>query len=202
MPLENAGAESNPTQNPAPLVQTGKRGAVRGKPRAPTRMPDLVSIRAVLDYCPDTGVFTWSKDVNRRSKGSVAGGRDQTGYWIIGVNRQQYKAHRLAWLLHYGTNPEGEIDHLNLIKTDNRIANLRDASRFGNQQNFPKLSTNTSGYKGAHFDKQSKRWRGTIQANGKRHHLGWFPDAETAGKAYDEASRRLHGTFARPNQQF
>jgi len=187
-------------RKPEPAVKMAKKGAARGKPRAPTRFPDFDVVKSFLNYCPDTGEFRWAKTVNRHKQGDLAGSKDNLGYWIIGFNRQQYKAHRLAWLLHYGVQPSAEIDHRNLDKCDNRISNLREANRFNNLWNFPVPRTNTSGFKGASFDERSGQWRARIQANGKTHNLGYFADPESAGLAYDEASRRLHGEFSRTNQ--
>lgn len=117
---------------------------------------------------------------------------------MIGLRRQLFYSHRLAWLLHYGSHAESQIDHINRDKSDNRICNLRSASAFNNHQNIGMMSTNTSGRKGATFHKATNKWRAAIKANGKTHWLGTFPDRDSAAAAYAEASLRLHGEFGGP----
>src|SRR5690554_5526005 len=110
-------------------------------------------IRSRLDYDPETGVFTWrakpivtrhDKMQNTRYAGKQAGKPDSHGYLQIMLDRQLILAHRLAWLHHYGEWPEGELDHINRNPLDNRISNLRPASRSQNTINRKTPRTNTS----------------------------------------------------------
>ena len=87
-------------------------------------------IREHFSYNSETGEIT--RDDRKNSNGSL----DKDGYIILKVKKHQFKAHRIAWFLYYGEFPEGEIDHINRIKTDNRIANLRIATR--REQNLNK----------------------------------------------------------------
>jgi hypothetical protein len=99
-------------------------------------IPD--SIRDVLDYDPETGDLTWK--VGRRGTaraGCVAGWLGSTGYISLRFNRSSYLAHRVAWFLYHGEQPE-VIDHINRKKSDNRIANLRSVDKSANELNHGK----------------------------------------------------------------
>ena len=152
------------------------------------------TLRRLLDYEPDTGIFCWRIQPSRSVKaGAVAGSVNGDGYRYITVNRKAFAAHRLAWLYTHGVWPDHQIDHINGYKTDNRIANLRDVSGTVNMQNQTRSPKNsTSGYRGVRWDKRDKRWRATIKVNRKCHHIGYFKTAEEAHAAYLAAKLRLH----------
>lgn len=151
-------------------------------------------VKELLDYDPNTGNFyrktTITNGINIRN---VAGCLIKKGYIQIGIDRQQYLAHRLAWLVETGSFPNGQIDHINCIKTDNRIANLRCVSNSVNQQNKNKASKNSSsGFLGVSWMTKAKKWRSQIQVNKKVIYLGLFEDKEKAHNAYVQAKRFLH----------
>ena len=95
--------------------------------------------------------------------------------------------------------PDGmEVDHINGDCLDNRKANLRVCSHAENQRNSRVRKDNTSGYKGVCFNKKSKRWKAQIRiGGGERLHLGYFPTAEEASFAYNEAAKKHHGDFTK-----
>lgn len=151
-------------------------------------------LRSLLDYDPATGVFLWR--VRRGPSalaGSIAGHIIAGGYRLIGVDGTEYYAHRLAWLYVHGAWPTGHIDHQNVTPGDDRISNLREATRSQNLANRPAQSNNTSGLKGVSFHKGAGRWRATIQHK----YLGLFDTAEEAHAAYRAAASRVFGEFAR-----
>lgn len=146
----------------------------------------------VLTYDPLSGAFAWRDFMNgRATAGGAAGTTTVTGHRQIRLDGRQYKAHRLAWLYVHGVWPRGCIDHINGNPSDNRIANLRDATPFVNAQNLhgPTIR-NTTGFLGV--TKHRGRWCSSIQSRGKRHFLGAHDTAEQAYFAYLEAKRRLH----------
>jgi len=158
------------------------------------RSLDGKSLRSMLDYDPDTGIFRWRMQPSRNvNAGAVAGSVKYLGYISIRVNRTDFMAHRLAWLYTHGVMPTHDIDHINGDKTDNRIRNLRDVSRSVNLQNqtCPRMD-NTSGYLGVSFRKDTKRWCAQIKVNRRKQHLGYFKSAEAAHAAYLAAKLRLH----------
>ena len=134
-------------------------------------------LKQILNYDPLTGVFTRKVTLcNRAIAGSVAGSLDKDGYTQIGISGKHYHAHRLAWLYVYGYFPEHDIDHIDRDKSNNKIDNLRHATRQCNIRNTGLRCTNTSGIKGACWDKQQDKWRAQITVNNKQHHLGYFTD--------------------------
>jgi hypothetical protein len=106
-----------------------------------------------------------------------------------------YWAHRVVWLLHHGDWPVSDIDHINGDRSDNKIENLRLASRSENNINRPAVS----GYKGVRYHKPSGKWQARITKEYKEKHLGLFETEIEAAKAYDEAAKVLHGGFATLN---
>lgn len=158
-------------------------------------------MKNILDYNAETGVFTWLNPPNKRIKiGSIAGCFVKTtGYWQIGINGTRYLAHRLAWYFIHGSFPEGNIDHINQNKLDNRIVNLRISTVSQNACNAPKHRDNRSGYKGVDFDKRKNKYRARIRINNKQIQIGYFATAEEAAKAYDDVVIHYHGEFANGN---
>ena len=132
--------------------------------------------------------------------GMKAGALDGQGYIHIGFEGKKYKAHRIAWLLHNGEWPEFEIDHINRIRTDNRIKNLRICTRAINMQNKSKQRVNSgirqSKYVGVTWSAYSNKWLARITINGKCKSLGLFEDEELAYSSYLNEKRKLHSIGA------
>lgn len=146
-----------------------------------------------LHYNPDTGVFTWIKKTSsysRVSVGDIAGWYDYKNYLKIKILDKSHFTHRLVWLYVYGYIPKEDIDHINGIKNDNRVINLRLASNSENHQNRIVSKNNKSGYIGVspHLNK----WRSKITLNGKSIYLGIFNTPEEAHKHYVAAKSLLH----------
>jgi len=151
-------------------------------------------LQELLSYDPETGLFiNLTQRSSRAKKGSTTGCKRQDGYIHIKLDYKLYFAHRLAWLYVHGNFPEKDIDHINEIKGDNRLVNLRLAT---NQENMHNISSpqinNTSGFLGVSWDKNAQKWRARIIINKKYKHLGYFNTAEEAYEAYLKAKRELH----------
>lgn len=142
------------------------------------------------------GGFIW-KVANSPSKkaGQIAGGHLCQGYLRVKIDGKFYPAHRLVWLWHNGYFPDF-IDHINGNRSDNRIENLRAATKRQNNSNVSWNRKNTSGFKGVVFDKASNKWKAQIAHNRKRYSLGRFDCAEDAHKAYCKKSDELFGEFS------
>ena len=113
-----------------------------------------------------------------------------TGYIVVGVRSHDYAAHRLAWLYVHGVWPVHEIDHINGVKSDNRICNLRDVPKAINSQNKRTTSKNISGLRGV--SPSYKGWQARIVVDGASKYLGKFPTKEAAHAAYIDEKRRMH----------
>ncbi len=134
-------------------------------------------IRKLLYYDSVEGNLFWKVNRCRSAKsGMIAGGVDHDGYRYIKVSGTRYSAHRLIWLYHYGSFPENETDHINRIKDDNRIENLRDVSRMCNMRNSNVYSNNKTGVKGVYWHKTKERWGVTVRIMNKDYHVGYFDD--------------------------
>ena len=147
----------------------------------------------------DGKLYIKTRYANRVRIGDEAGGLNARGYRQIGINGTLYLTHRLVWLMCYGAFPPigKEIDHINGNKTDNRIANLRSATRAENLHNAAKHKDNSSGHKGVSWFERGRKWRARINSNGKAKHLGYYRTAEEAAAAYAKASASLHGEYGR-----
>lgn len=163
-------------------------------------MTSLIShanLLKLLDYDPETGVFKQKIFWWKRKPGDIVGGRTPQGYWYVGVGGKQYPAHRLAWFYVYGNWPIADIDHINRNRLDNRIANLREATRAENLRNTEIRNSNQSGVKGVSLRslrngrRPNKAWVASIMVNGKRKHLGHFFTVAEAAKARADAEKEL-----------
>jgi len=149
-------------------------------------------LRDVLEYNPETGVFRWLKTVAQRIKiGDIAGTSIQ-GYTIIKINNKQYCAHRLVWLYVYGVWPKKQIDHENHIRSDNRMANLREATHQENGRNRSLNINSTSGVCGVCWGNRESKWLAQIKVNKRDIYLGYFADKFEAICARKSAERK-HG---------
>lgn len=157
-------------------------------------------LHSLLDYETETGLFRWRVRRNKIQPGEIAGGRHPNKSWrtgchiSVGVDGKSYMAHRLAWFYVHGNWPQNEIDHINGDGSDNRIANLRLATRSQNAMNTRCYRTNKSGFKGVQL---VHYWKASIFLNGREKYLGSFKTAEAAHDAYADAARKFFGEFAR-----
>lgn len=158
-------------------------------------MSDLTvdRLRNLLQYDPETGIFTWRKDRRTGKSGCVAGSAHSKGYVKICVDHRDRLAHRLAWLYVYGELPVGQIDHIDGDKKNNRISNLRQANNSENQQNLhgPK-SNKTQGSLGTSYCAKYGKWRAKIKVNGKSKSLGYYQTEPEAYAAYLKGKTELH----------
>ena len=136
---------------------------------------------------------------NAKNAGKVVGAlTKKDGYLRCGVLGETWLVHRLVWIYHNGYLDEN-LDHINGIRSDNRIENLRKAKYRENSFNRGAQKNNTVGYKGVSIHKQTGKYRAKIWADKKQHHLGLFLTAELAHEAYCKAATILHKEFAKFN---
>lgn len=125
----------------------------------------------LVTYDPNTGCFTRASG---KRFGRAVGSKTSNGYVHVFLAGKTYKAHRLAWLYEYGYWPNGQIDHINHDRADNRIINLRDVTCAANHQNRRRLTKSASGVLGVTWHKRDKQWQAYIETNFKSRHLGYF----------------------------
>ena len=153
-------------------------------------------LKELLHYDPKTGVFTCLVSRRGRVKVGNKAGYTNHGYVRIRVDTRRYFAHRLAWLYVYGESPPDDIDHINGVRSDNRIANLRLATKAQNCQNRREAHSGSainllgvSPWKG--------KYKAQIMMGGVTHYLGLYPTIEDAHNVYLAFKRLMH-----PTEQF
>jgi len=142
-------------------------------------------LKKLLNYDPETGVFT-----RQLLNGlEVAGSIDSFGHRQIQIGSKRHMAHRLAWLYVFGEFPNFEIDHINGDPDDNRINNLRLATRKQNMENRKLHVNNTSGHRGITWHRN--KWEARVSHHGKRIHVGNFNNLQDAVSAAKAAREQL-----------
>lgn len=147
-------------------------------------------IRSEYHYDPETGYFTRLVARGGMPVGSLVGWIGKRGYWEAEICGTRQLLHRLAWLYVHGKWPEGEIDHRNRRKADNRFINLRDVSSVENMRNVGRKRNNTTGIVGVYWFERAKKWTAAVTVRGKQIHLGYFSSIEDAAAAREAGVRR------------
>lgn len=157
------------------------------------KLPSIERVKELVSYDPKTGIFIRNIQRGKHLPGLVAG-TPRVGYVIVKIDQLQILGHRLAWFYVYGEWPEGVIDHINAIRSDNRIENLRVTSITENARN--RLHGTRGGLLGARFDKRRGTWFATITRDGVTNWLGRHPTQLAAHMAYVAARDALQPGIA------
>ncbi len=152
-------------------------------------------LKELMLYDPETGKFSWIKSRRGVRSMEAAGCVTKRGYVNIYINYKKYLAHRLAWLYVHGKWPPEQIDHINGVRSDNRICNLREASGCQNQLNRWVDCRNKSGIKGVCWHKNNQKWQAQTSIDGKEYYLGQFIDIKDAERAVVEFRNKHHKEF-------
>jgi hypothetical protein len=142
------------------------------------------------------GILYWKNPTSRSVKVGDKVGCNNNGYRLLCINKQYIHAHRAIFIMHHGYSPE-IVDHIDNNKSNNKIENLRPATKAENAWNSKIHKHNTSGIRGVSWNKQTNKWRAAINVNGKALHLGRFNDIKDAENAVKLARQTYHGQFAR-----
>ena len=158
-------------------------------------LPDPERIKELFHYNQEEGALYWRQRHNSQiDLAKPAGWLEQSGYRGVRVDGVKYKRHRVIWCLFNGDPGAMEIDHINRIKGDDRIENLRAVTKSQNQLNRSALVVNKSGYKGV--DRQGNKYRAQItDSEGRKKHLGFYDTPQEAAEAYLAAAVVYHGEF-------
>lgn len=150
--------------------------------------------REVLDYDKETGLLTWRVATGRRARvGEIAGHITTNGYLSVGIDGQCLQSHRVIWLWMTGAWPKDQIDHINLVRADNRWVNLREASLTQNNRNTSTRSDNKSGVKGVSWHEKLGKWRVRVGTS----HVGVRENRDDAAALYAATVKDRFGDFAR-----
>lgn len=162
--------------------------------------PSVDQVRDALSYDHVTGIFLWKKHRCSNLVGRVAGCLHKpTGYWFISLFNKKYKGHIVAWAHHYSEWPSFDLDHKDLNKANNAIANLRPSNKSNNSANRLKQSNNTSGYKGVFWHAGARKWMVQIRVREQLIYGGLFETAMAAAQEYDRLAEQHFGSHARFN---
>jgi hypothetical protein len=165
--------------------------------RQPKPLPSAEFLHSLFTYDPASGSICAKVDRTNRKIGQRADTDNyhQYGYRRVAIDKSHYLAHRIAWKMHYGRDPDLFIDHINGDTSDNRIYNLRECAHAMNSLNRKTPSHNTTGVKGVHVRKRNGKFVCRITVRGVHHHLGDYDSLEVAEKVVEQARIRLHGDF-------
>lgn len=148
-------------------------------------------LKELFDYREDGALIRKTGGSGRGNHvGAVAGTKTRYGYISVNVDGKLYQAHRLVWLWHHGKFPTGETDHMNGIRDDNRIENLRDVSRIENQQNQRQPSRNNKA-KALGVHAVNGKYRAVLSVSGKNIY-GVLRDSVDEAKADRVALEKQH----------
>jgi hypothetical protein len=156
-------------------------------------------IQEHLEYDPEIGGVRWKKRPWRTHvRVGEKAGTDRAGYSALNIMRKNLYVHHVVWFLVYGTWPSNELDHINLDGCDNRIENLRQATRWQNARNVGTQKRRTGRLKGAFTHHEfGNRWHSQIVVDGKQIYLGSFKSEREAHDAYRDAAIKHHKEYAR-----
>jgi hypothetical protein len=159
-------------------------------------MTNLSKYSDYLEY-KDGGLY-WKVDRgSQKCKGKKAGTLVTSGYLRVRIRElgKSFLVHRVIFFMHHGYFPEF-VDHINCDKLDNRIENLRAATKSQNLMNKEKHKNNTTGFKNVYWMKKNKKWAVMLSANKKKKYFGSYDDLELAELVAIEAREKYHGVFA------
>jgi hypothetical protein len=145
--------------------------------------PTREQLMELFDYDRLSGSLVRKVAQSNRSAGEKVGCLDHEGYLRTVINGRLYRNHHLVWTYWYGMFPTFQIDHINRVKTDNRIENLRAANRELQSQNTSLRLDSKTGYKGVVFHKRMGKYQAQYKMNKVLHHVGYFDTPEDAHEA-------------------
>jgi len=149
----------------------------------------------------EDGVLIWKvRPTIGVQVGDVAGTTMNIGYICVGIKTKRFLAHRIIFLMFRGYLPK-VIDHVNGIRDDNRIENLRECTQAQNCRNRKMSKNNKSGAKGVHWCKAAQKWQGTITLNYKSYYLGLFDGFKETKEKVAAARLEMHKEFANNGQE-
>jgi len=177
-------------------------------------LPSVDLLRQLFRYESETGKLYWRKRTpemfaysknplrtanhfNGNFANKEAGSIDNKGYVIVGFCKTYIKAHRIIWVIENGKDPENHIDHINGIKSDNRICNLREATNSQNIAAGKVGKISHTGITGVYYRKDVGKFTASFRKDKKLKHLGYFETIQEAEECYQTAFKKAFGEYAR-----
>lgn len=163
-------------------------------------LPPYSYVRQLFDYEPATGILRWKVKRAQMNIGDAAGTLrtgPKGGHLQVSIDCKIYRVHCIIWLWMTGVEPTKEIDHEDLVGSNNRWDNLREATHSQNMSNTGISRRNTTGFKGVFWYKAYGKWAAQIWRNKKAYFLGYYDTPEEASAAYEAKAKELSGEFAR-----
>lgn len=155
-----------------------------------------IGLKDLYSYDPNTGELTRLVRCGNYPAGSVASSPSTNGRYLkLGYGKLEYLQHRVAWFLHYGTQPPDVLDHINGDGFDNRIVNLRGATTSTNQMNIKATNKSTTGIKGIFPVRGGSLYRAEVCVDGKRYQKHAADPAKLEAWVVQKRNE-LHGTYA------
>ena len=154
-------------------------------------LPSVETLREKFDYNPLTGKLIYkevSENDHWNHPGDEVRGGSCRGYERVKIDYQSYRVHRVVWKWVYGEEPPEVIDHINGVRNDNRLSNLREATKGQNRHNRK--------HRGYFWSEPAKKYVSNIRVNGETKYLGSFDCPLMAHLAYRDASEEHYGEFA------
>jgi hypothetical protein len=150
--------------------------------------------RKILNYDPETGIFTWRERPGRTCVIGAVASAVQKGRNTVTLGGTRFQASNVAWLYVYGEWPDFEVDHRDRDKFNDAIGNLRSSTTMKNMMNMGKTARNTSGFKGV--SPHGDRFVVWIRADGYKYYLGRFRQADHGAAVYRIAAAGMHAEFS------
>jgi hypothetical protein len=151
------------------------------------QLPPTAELRKLFALRSDGVLIYKRRGRGSKKPGQPCGSLKPEGYIVVNIKGNFYKAHRIAWALHYGEDAFSfEIDHIDGNKSNNRIANLRLATR----------SQNCANKAAQGYSLKSGKYQASVCLDGSFLYLGRFDTAEEARAAYKAAKQQIFGEYA------
>lgn len=154
-------------------------------------------LHELLRYDSESGHLYWKTNLGRCQSSRPAGHLAKNGYWVIRINNTLYKSHRVIFAMVHKRWPKLYVDHVDGNRSNNRVCNLREATRSQNMHNVKLRCDNKTGVKGIAWEADRNKYVAYVSIRGCIKFKKRFSSLESAISARRKAAKKLHGEFVR-----